>query len=211
MTEKIDSFTIQELEELSGFDRRTISYYVQQGLLTKVGKRGRGTLYPAAFKERLLFIRAIRNLQDAGDLRAVSLAEITELMQSTSTEDLVRLRNGPNAAESIRSLFSEPDWDTHGLATPVESITRGKGQGKGKSDNGASRNRRRSVTLNEVKTLIQEINSAACRPNSEKAEDVQRLVETTNIQIADNIMISVNNLSERHRKALINLANALSS
>ena len=125
MTKKADSFTIQELEQLSGFDRRTISYYVQQGLLPKVGKRGRGTLYPAAFSERLLFIRAVRDLQDAGDLRAVSLAEITELMQATSTDALMRLRNGPTAAESIRSLFSEPDWDTHGLATPVETITGG--------------------------------------------------------------------------------------
>ena len=42
MTEP-DSFSLEELTERSGTPGRTIAYYVQQGLLPKVGRRGRST------------------------------------------------------------------------------------------------------------------------------------------------------------------------
>ena len=34
------SFTAEELERETGFDRRTIAYYVQEGLIPRVGRRG---------------------------------------------------------------------------------------------------------------------------------------------------------------------------
>ena len=48
----------------------------KEGSLTKVGRLRRDTEYPVAFKERLMSILAVRNLQEAGSLRAVSVAEI---------------------------------------------------------------------------------------------------------------------------------------
>lgn len=32
------TFTLDEIEKKTGFDKRTIAYYVQQGLLPKVGR-----------------------------------------------------------------------------------------------------------------------------------------------------------------------------
>ena len=60
------TFSIAELEELTGFDRRTIAYYIQEGVLPKVGRRGKGTRYPEEFRDRLLLVKRIRDLQDAG-------------------------------------------------------------------------------------------------------------------------------------------------
>ena len=45
-TKKQPSYTARELEEETGFDRRTIAYYVQEGLLPRVGRRGPRTRYP---------------------------------------------------------------------------------------------------------------------------------------------------------------------
>lgn len=69
-------FTASELEEATGFDRRTIAYYVQEGLLPRVGRRGPRTRYPRFVRDRLLFIRRVREAEEAGDLPPMSLDEL---------------------------------------------------------------------------------------------------------------------------------------
>ena len=54
------SYALSELVELTGFDRRTIVYYIQSGLLPKVGRRGPHTRYPDECLSRLLFIKGVR-------------------------------------------------------------------------------------------------------------------------------------------------------
>ena len=61
MEEKI--YTIQELCELTGFSRRTIRYYVQEGLIDPPAGRGRGGFY---FDSHLRRRQEIRGLQDQG-------------------------------------------------------------------------------------------------------------------------------------------------
>ena len=65
------SYTAKELERETGVDRRTIAYYVQEGLLPKVGRRGRRTRYPGLFRDRLLFIRRVREAEEAGEVSTV--------------------------------------------------------------------------------------------------------------------------------------------
>ena len=79
-----DTYTISRIAKATGFDRRTLAYYVQEGLVPKVGRRGRATRYPRAFVDRLLFIRRVRDLQDAGRLRAVTLGEIRDVLDGLS-------------------------------------------------------------------------------------------------------------------------------
>ena len=70
------SYTANELERESGFDRRTIAYYVQEGLLPKVGRRGRRTRYPQLFLDRLLLIRRVRAAEDEGVVSPVTLSDL---------------------------------------------------------------------------------------------------------------------------------------
>jgi DNA-binding transcriptional MerR regulator len=61
MSEK--QYTIDELSELTGFSRRTIRYYIQEGLLEPPAGRGRGGFYYDSHLEKLLHIKS---LQDRG-------------------------------------------------------------------------------------------------------------------------------------------------
>ena len=120
-------YTLSWIANATGFDRRTIAYYVQEGLLPKVGRRGRSTRYPREFLDRLLFIRRVRDLQDAGRLRAVTLGEIRDVLEGLAPEAIRALAEAGVDEERLRVLFDEPDLDTAGMAVPAESQTLAQG------------------------------------------------------------------------------------
>jgi DNA-binding transcriptional MerR regulator len=116
------TYTLSELETCSGFDKRTIAYYVQELLLPKVGRRGRRTRYSEEFLDRLMFIRRVRDLQDAGKLRAVTLSEIRDVLDRQSAEEIRAASRKGVSAETLRALFTEPDLDTLGFAVAAEDL-----------------------------------------------------------------------------------------
>jgi DNA-binding transcriptional MerR regulator len=61
MVEK--QYTIEDLCRLTGYSRRTIRYYVQEGILDPPAGRGRGGFY---FDSQLDKLRQIRTLQEGG-------------------------------------------------------------------------------------------------------------------------------------------------
>jgi len=65
-------YTIEELAERSGFTRRTIRYYVQEGLIDPPAGRGRGGFYYDSHLQRLLQIKAYQE-QGLGILAMLSL------------------------------------------------------------------------------------------------------------------------------------------
>jgi DNA-binding transcriptional MerR regulator len=69
---KSKRYTIEELGNLSGFSRRTIRYYIQEGLLEPPAGRGRGGFY---FDSHLETLRRIRLLQ-AEQLGLTAIQEI---------------------------------------------------------------------------------------------------------------------------------------
>lgn len=96
------SLAIGELVSQSGFDRRTIVYYIQQGLLPKVGRRGPNTRYPAEYLSRLKFIKLVKELQDRGQLPTVTLADIARVLGSIPPDRLREL--AASGAEGAGSL-----------------------------------------------------------------------------------------------------------
>lgn len=76
------SYTTSELERDTGFGRRTIAYYVQEGLLPRVGRRGPRTRYPELVRDRLLFIRRVREAEAESDIRPVPLRDLRELFEA---------------------------------------------------------------------------------------------------------------------------------
>lgn len=76
------SYTTSELERDTGFGRRTIAYYVQEGLLPRVGRRGPRTRYPELVRDRLLFIRRVREAEAESEIRPVSLGNLRELFEA---------------------------------------------------------------------------------------------------------------------------------
>lgn len=88
------SYTAEELERETKFDRRTIAYYVQEGLLPKVGRRGPRTRYPKLTRDRLLFIGRVREMEAAGELPPVSLSNMREIFNRVPQEEISRVADG---------------------------------------------------------------------------------------------------------------------
>lgn len=85
------SYSARELERESGFDRRTIAYYVQEGLLPKVGRRGPRTRYPQLFLDRLLFIRRVREAEEEGAVPPLSLSDLREVFERIPPSIIARV------------------------------------------------------------------------------------------------------------------------
>ena len=121
------SYTARELERESGFDRRTIAYYVQEGLLPRVGRRGPRTRYPQLFLDRLLFIRRVREAEEEGDIPPVSLVEMREVFERLPPALVAAVAKGriavtPELVSSPSTAFRMPEM-------PVGSIAEGESVG----------------------------------------------------------------------------------
>ncbi len=109
---ELESHSIDELEELTGFDRRTISYYISEGLLPKVGRRGRNTRYGKVFADRLKFIQRVKDLQDAGKLPSVTLEDLAALINRMASEEVIEAaRSNKNLLELFADKFEAGDGE----------------------------------------------------------------------------------------------------
>ena len=104
------SFTAEELERETGFDRRTIAYYVQEGLIPRVGRRGPRTRYPKLVMDRLLFIRRVREAEEAGEIGPVSLSEMRRLFDGVSPGLIERVAEGSFPVQAAVGDTSEPRY-----------------------------------------------------------------------------------------------------
>ena len=117
------TYTMEEIERETGLDRRTIAYYVQEGLLPKVGRRGPKTRYPRQFVDRLLFIQKVRGLQDQGQLGNYTLDDIREIFERVPESLIADIVSGKEPLEVApygRTLRGRPD----ALGSPRERIER---------------------------------------------------------------------------------------
>jgi len=105
---KQKQYTIQELSELTGFSRRTIRYYIQEGLLKPPAGRGRGGYY---YDSHLNALSKIRQLQNQG----LRLSTISPILKEAVTETLDKIIvrsedkvwDGDDADETMRAEESE--------------------------------------------------------------------------------------------------------
>jgi len=128
------TYALDEIEEQTGFDRRTIAYYVQQGLLPRVGRRGPKTRYSQLFLNRLTFIKMIRDLQDQGAMGNMTLSDFRHLFQSVPGEtiaDVVSGREPPQVVDTT-TPSDEPAAAPSGdrkkaMVTKIEDLRRSIG------------------------------------------------------------------------------------
>lgn len=101
------SYSLAELVEQTGFDRRTIVYYIQSGLLPRVGRRGPHTRYPEECLTRLKFIKGVKALQSEGRLLTATLAEIGRALAARDGAGIRDLLDRNLPVEELESLFAE--------------------------------------------------------------------------------------------------------
>lgn len=101
------SYSLSELVAATGFDRRTIVYYIQSGLLPKVGRRGPHTRYPDDCLTRLLFIKGVRALQAEGQLLTATLAEMRRAFAVRDAAAIQDLLDRCLPVVELTALFAE--------------------------------------------------------------------------------------------------------
>ena len=79
------SYTIEELGELTGYTRRTIRYYVQEGLIDPPAGRGRGGYYYDSHVQQLL---QIKSFQEKG----IGITAMVSLMKKEAVEPVLPSR-----------------------------------------------------------------------------------------------------------------------
>jgi DNA-binding transcriptional MerR regulator len=224
----VKSYTIAELETGSGVDRRTIAYYIQQGLLPRVGRRGAKTRYPAAILDRLLFIQSVRQLQEAGQLRAVTLQEIRHVMTVLDAPQMKAVRDAsPQAIQKLRALFADPDRDTSGLAVASEQVALQYDSMAGKAamptdrqfmeecvqqDDAESSNTDLLVTpaqtIQRLAALLTRIDQRAVAAIADSQKSVRCTV--TEVSVTNSIKLAVTNIPEQDATLVEELAAVLS-
>jgi DNA-binding transcriptional MerR regulator len=116
------SYSVAELQELSGFDRRTIVYYIQQGLVHRPGRRGPNTRYPQDALVRLQFIRGVKDLQTRGQLLNVTLTDIRRALEKVGPEQAQVLVSRSLPPEDIEPLFAEPPPEPAAPSAPEPAV-----------------------------------------------------------------------------------------
>ncbi len=123
------SYSVAELSRHTGFDRRTIVYYLQQGLIARPGRRGPNTRYPGETLTRLQFIRGVKELQQRGELLNVTLADIRRALEARDAVGLQDLLDRSMPVAEIEPLLAVADAPTlttapapAGPATPPGTV-----------------------------------------------------------------------------------------
>ena len=118
------SYSLGELVEATGFDRRTIVYYIQSGLLPKVGRRGPHTRYPEECLTRLMFIKGVKGLQAEGRLLTATLAEMRRALAARDVVAIRELLDRNLPAEEVAALFTaEPIAPGEVAAAPTDPVS----------------------------------------------------------------------------------------
>ncbi len=150
MKNRPKTLTIDELTALTGFDRRTIAYYVQEGLLPKVGRRGRLTRYPTFIADRLLFVKRLREAEEAGELPApMTLAEIRDVFESRDPQLVAEIAAGKSSFDALADDPMTLEESLEGLI-PAALLGRAKQVHSSPPDEMASREVRMSMMLEET-------------------------------------------------------------
>lgn len=123
--------SIEDLEKLTGFDRRKIAYYRQKELLPKIGRLGPKTRYPSQFLYRLLFIKRLQDMRDEGLAPDLTLDEIRGLLETIDEQTIKRVALNE---EDLKVAWQWADTTrvAHGKSEPMmmKSMSQSASMGK---------------------------------------------------------------------------------
>jgi DNA-binding transcriptional MerR regulator len=114
-----ERYGIAELAELGGVSRRTVRYYVQEGLLPAPLGVGRGRHYGAEHLRRLLAVKALQE-------RGHTLDEVREALDERQRPRDAARDLAPAAAPSLPEALRRSPWTRVELLPGVELHVSGR-------------------------------------------------------------------------------------
>ena len=100
----IRTYTVSELEQMSGFTRRTISDYIAKGILAGPSHRGRGARYPQSDVDVLQLVPRIRTLMKKEFPNLKALSAFLGQLSARDIYRLARLKNEQSLIDETRRL-----------------------------------------------------------------------------------------------------------
>lgn len=129
------TFSLDDLANETGFDRRVIRSFIEQGLMRGPDSMGRYARYSQHHLERLLVIKSLRNEQ------GMSLIDIRRHLMSMSQQDIRSLIASSEAARMEREEEDDleaPDLPAESALDYIRSVEQEKSSSKPQGDTGAS-------------------------------------------------------------------------
>lgn len=126
----IRTYTVSELEQMSGFTRRTISDYIAKGILAGPSHRGRGARYPQSDVDVLQLVPRLRTLMKkefpnlkalSTFLRQLSARDINRLAGLKSEKVLIDEIRRHRVRAQLSALF--PMVAPESIETALDSLT----------------------------------------------------------------------------------------
>lgn len=125
-------YTIEELAELTGYTRRTIRYYVQEGLVDSPDGQGRGGFYCDSHMKRLLQIKALQQ-------KGMSISAIASLREGEAAdtalvarEVMIRYEITPGVELNIsRALEVREPRKVNEIIRVLKAIAKGEKEDEG--------------------------------------------------------------------------------
>jgi len=124
---KTERYTIADLIELTGYTRRTIRYYVQEGLLDPPAGRGRGGFYYDIHLQRLLQIKAYQGKGMGITAIAALLREEPLKIAIPSREVMIRYEIAPGIELNVsREAETKEPKNILEIIRSAKAIAQGK-------------------------------------------------------------------------------------
>ena len=122
-----DKYTIEDLSEITGYNRRTIRYYIQEGLLAPPAGRGRGGFYYDSHIQSLLKIKSMQR-------QGISIASMARFLEKEEPEQalpqreiVVRYDIAPGVEVSVsRDVETREQRKIEDLVRIARSIMKGE-------------------------------------------------------------------------------------
>jgi len=145
--------TITELETRTGIDRRTVHYYVQEGLLPPPNGTGGGAMYGAEHRVKLLLIK---KLQREGHIKLKGIRQILERIKFSPVRNAA-VKGASIGDDDLDSIFDRLAVNAGSSSSVMENrvdmLIAEKTQSKRKSGNAAKEDALNYSLLQNLQTV----------------------------------------------------------
>jgi hypothetical protein len=102
------TYSLDQLEAETGFNKRKIRYYIQQVIGSGQGTGGRDARYPKSVRDKLLFIVKVQE-----HVTSLRLADFREIIEVTPDRDIARVADGiePLEVADIRTTEGAREFE----------------------------------------------------------------------------------------------------
>ncbi len=194
-------YTIAELEKLTGFSRRTIHFYIKEGLIPPPGSVGAGAKYG---EEHLLRLKMTALLQK-NDMKLTGIRKMLDSTPLTEMRRSVEEEEARTAIQGLAGLF-EGGYLLRSESLPSQYYTQ-KSDPRALSEEGFLKNK---TVLQLLETEFREYQGNTTEKNPkespEKAEETDSIQTWRHIELIDGVQMNIReDIFHKYRSLIVEM------